>query len=145
MARKYSTIDKMSTEDIVNELDDMINILHRRDDIIPVIKGNNVIKIYRDQSCKMACIKLNGVPLMEGNFWDFHPGCHGGKLRVLGYITGDHNWNSISGLRHMLVKYITQPGSMSGQNCQVFEYDAKYGMDNSCWTNIQLRKIKEAI
>lgn len=37
----------------------------------------NTIEIYVDRSCKMAVVKFNGTWVMEGNFWDFHPGCHG--------------------------------------------------------------------
>lgn len=36
-----------------------------------------VIIIEVDRSCMMAKVSLNEECIMEGNFWDFHPGCHG--------------------------------------------------------------------
>lgn len=36
-----------------------------------------IIEAFVDDSCEMAIVKLNGKLVMEGNFWDFHPGCHG--------------------------------------------------------------------
>lgn len=35
-----------------------------------------LILIEVDDSSEMARISLNGTMIMEGNFWDFHPGCH---------------------------------------------------------------------
>jgi hypothetical protein len=35
-----------------------------------------VIKIQVDLSCEMARVSIDGKGVMEGNFWDFHPGCH---------------------------------------------------------------------
>jgi hypothetical protein len=40
-------------------------------------KTMNTILIQIDQSCSMAMVLLNDKCIMEGNFWDFHPGCHG--------------------------------------------------------------------
>lgn len=37
----------------------------------------NIIEIKVDKSCEMAQVSLNGEIVMSGNFWDFHPGCHG--------------------------------------------------------------------
>ena len=37
----------------------------------------NKIIIYRDESCEMAELYLNDECIMSGNYWDFHPGCHG--------------------------------------------------------------------
>lgn len=31
-----------------------------------------------DASCEMAEVLVEDVFVMAGNFWDFHPGCHGG-------------------------------------------------------------------
>ena len=81
--------DKTKTEKLVDECDDIIWTLNQRNDILPVKrKGKNVIKVIIDTSCEMAEVSLNGECLMMGNFWDFHPGCHGGVLRVLGYLMG---------------------------------------------------------
>lgn len=30
-----------------------------------------------DESCEMAGVYLDGKLVMLGNYWDFHPGCHG--------------------------------------------------------------------
>ena len=40
-------------------------------------KEMNVILVKVDKSCDMAEVLLNGECIMDGNFWDFHPGCHG--------------------------------------------------------------------
>lgn len=37
----------------------------------------NTITIRTDEACEMACVELNGERIMMGNFWDFHPNCHG--------------------------------------------------------------------
>ena len=37
----------------------------------------NIIKIGLDEAYEMACVKLNGECVMMGNYWDFHPNCHG--------------------------------------------------------------------
>ncbi len=36
-----------------------------------------IILVQTDGSCEMARVSIDGVGVMEGNFWDFHPGCHG--------------------------------------------------------------------
>ena len=36
-----------------------------------------LILIETDRSCEMARVSIDGKGVMEGNFWDFHPGCHG--------------------------------------------------------------------
>ena len=38
---------------------------------------NNLIEIFVDPSCEMASVRLNGECVMSGNYWDFHPRCHG--------------------------------------------------------------------
>lgn len=37
----------------------------------------NTITISTDESCEMAMVDLNGECIMMGNYWDFHPNCHG--------------------------------------------------------------------
>lgn len=39
--------------------------------------NKNIIEIKVDKSCEMAQVSLNDKIVMSGNFWDFHPGCHG--------------------------------------------------------------------
>jgi hypothetical protein len=36
-----------------------------------------IISILVDRSCDMARVSMDEKLVMEGNFWDFHPGCHG--------------------------------------------------------------------
>lgn len=45
---------------------------------------NYTITMQVDRTCEMAKVSLNGKLIMEGNFWDFHPGCHG--IRKYGYF-----------------------------------------------------------
>ena len=35
------------------------------------------IQVGKDRSCEMAIVLVDGDCVMEGNYWDFHPGCHG--------------------------------------------------------------------
>ncbi len=51
---------------------------------IPVRK-KNVVKVNVDAGCKMAEVRVNNKVVMLGNFWDFHPGCHGIDLRFQGH------------------------------------------------------------
>lgn len=37
----------------------------------------NTITICLDEDSEMACVDLNNKCIMMGNFWDFHPNCHG--------------------------------------------------------------------
>lgn len=37
----------------------------------------NIILVKTDPSSKMAVVYLNNQIIMEGNYWDFHPSCHG--------------------------------------------------------------------
>lgn len=36
-----------------------------------------IIKVQTDQFTSMAKVSLDDKVIMEGNFHDFHPGCHG--------------------------------------------------------------------
>jgi hypothetical protein len=44
------------------------------------LKKSNKVQIDIDRGCSMARVKVNGKAVMLGNFWDFHPGCHGFNL-----------------------------------------------------------------
>lgn len=37
----------------------------------------NIIKVRLDEASEMAYVELNGECVMMGNYWDFHPNCHG--------------------------------------------------------------------
>ena len=36
-----------------------------------------IISVLVDRSCDMAKVSIDDKCVMAGNFWDFHPGCHG--------------------------------------------------------------------
>jgi hypothetical protein len=38
------------------------------------------VGLFTDNSCEMAKVKIGNQVVFEGNFWDFHPGCHGSIL-----------------------------------------------------------------
>ncbi len=46
---------------------------------------NNVVLVKIDDSCEMAEVSVNDQCVMMGNFWDFHPGCHGIKISFSDY------------------------------------------------------------
>lgn len=46
---------------------------------IPLLEENEILEEVQ-ASCEMACVSVNGQCIMMGNYWDFHPGCHGLKL-----------------------------------------------------------------
>jgi len=35
------------------------------------------IIVYRDETCDMVMVTLNGDCIKEGNVWDYHDGCNG--------------------------------------------------------------------
>lgn len=46
--------------------------------------ATNTVQIRTDSSCSMAEVRINGTLVMEGNYWDFHPGTHGFKFDFYG-------------------------------------------------------------
>jgi hypothetical protein len=40
-------------------------------------KKTFTVALYLDSSCSMAKVTVNEKYFFEGNYWDFHPGCHG--------------------------------------------------------------------
>jgi hypothetical protein len=50
----------------------------------------------------MAKVSLDGKTVMEGNFWDFHPGCHG--LYQYGEFKG------YAGLRNAILRTLYASG-----------------------------------
>ncbi len=132
MARSYKQLDKVDTESLVSEFDNISHILNNRKDLLPIKQGKkNVIKIYRDTTCSMAQLRLNNAPLMEGNFWDFHPGCHGGLLRVIG-VLAQSPWSSVDGLAYSIRKYICDI-SLSA-DVEIQKYNAKYNVAEGTWS-----------
>ena len=69
----------------------------RRDEI-------NVILLKEDSSCDMAEVELNGENIFTGNFWDYHPGCHGNILPE------NYEWDGREGFVESLRSYIINLG-----------------------------------
>lgn len=55
------------------------------------VKRKNKVTVDIDRSCEMAQVKVNGKVIMVGNFWDFHPGCHG-----FNGLPSFHGYNSLA-------------------------------------------------
>lgn len=78
------------------------------------LKNKVIITTSVDNDCNMAKVKVNNLLIMTGNFWDFHPGCHGINLY------GD--FKTYWGLASKLKDYIrTQL-----PNCDVSLINSKY-------------------
>lgn len=45
----------------------------------------NTIEVHVDKNCDMAKVSVNNQCFLLGNFWDFHPGCHGNSFEFKGY------------------------------------------------------------
>ena len=68
------------------------------------------IYVKKDPSCEMAKVytRIGTLPKgmktydfgMEGNYWDFHPGCHG--MHQFG------DFNSPSGLAHAIMHFLLE-------------------------------------
>ena len=56
-----------------------------------VADSDNIVHVIRDEDCEMARVRVNETHVMEGNYWDFHPGCHGGWHKDLAKRYGDFN------------------------------------------------------
>lgn len=41
------------------------------------MKKQRTVTILTDGGCDMAEIRISGQTIYSGNFWDYHPGCHG--------------------------------------------------------------------
>lgn len=65
-------------------------------------KNSKIIKVLTDSSCNMQAVMNDKECIMEGNYWDFHPGCHGI------YKYGD--FKSASELAKQLKKYYEKDG-----------------------------------
>lgn len=71
----------------------------------------NLIEIFVDPDCEMASVHLNGECVMSGNYWDFHPKCHGI------YEYGD--WNCYNGLANNIAHTVG--------NCSIVKKKYEYG------------------
>lgn len=79
-----------------------------------IIQGKNIILFEKDESCEMAAVSLNDKCIMEGNYWDFHPGCHG--------INEYGDFNS----PHKLVKAIQLKLLKEGKDVEIITKNYKY-------------------
>lgn len=75
---------------------------------LSIVKINNkrnmkrIILIEVDESCDMARVSLNDECIMEGNDWDFHPGCHG--------IDEYGDWKGCRQLSHKIRQKLIEDG-----------------------------------
>lgn len=63
---------------------------------------NNQVRILTDTSCKMKAVHVNQNVVMEGNYHDFHNGCH-----------GDYDFpefHSARSLAEILIRFIKSQG-----------------------------------
>ncbi len=75
-------------------------------------KKKNQIEVFYDPSCEMAKVLLNDVLVMDGNYWDFHPECHG--------ITKYGDWNSYTELARAISR------KLGDNNCEITTKTYKY-------------------
>ena len=73
------------------------------------------ITIKVDSSCDMACVSDGKNECMEGNFWDFHNGCHG-------YYHLD-NFTSYKTYAEVLKKYHENRGETVEIIKETYRYD----------------------
>lgn len=72
------------------------------------------IKVERDESCEMARVYDSIGNGMEGNFWDFHNGCHG--LYEFG------NFNTVDEFSHALKNF----HELNGEEVKIINKKYKY-------------------
>lgn len=78
------------------------------DGIIDGLGSAPVILVERDESCRMARIFVAGLCVMEGNAWDFYPGCHGGWHYDLAARFG--RYSSAEGMALALAQAVASSG-----------------------------------
>ena len=59
------------------ERSDIKNKINFLEEKLSSMNDDIIISIRVDKSCEMASVHIDDVLVMSGNFWDFHPGCHG--------------------------------------------------------------------
>lgn len=136
-------LEKISTDDLANTFYSIEWILNRRN-LLPIKKNaENVVKIYVDRSCNMATVYFNREHMMTGNFHDFHPGCHGGLLSVIGTLANS-TFYGYTGLAEMLKKYTmglmnTVGGNRNGDDVSVVikQYTGKWSHGSRPWRSLK--------
>jgi len=83
------------------------------DGFIGSLGPDPIVIIERDETCRMARIRVSGRCVMEGNTWDFYPGCHGGWHYELAARHG--GYKGADGMALALSQAITE----SGRRCRV--------------------------
>lgn len=63
----------------MNTEDNKIVIEFIKNQNIEINDKNTILKEV-DKNCEITSVSLNGTSIMMGNFWDFHPDCHGFDL-----------------------------------------------------------------
>lgn len=72
------------------------------------------IKIQKDSECQMARVNDGVGNGMEGNYWDFHNGCHG--------LYQFDDFNTPEQFASVLKKFHKK----NGENVQIIESEYKY-------------------
>jgi len=71
-----------------------------------------------DSSCEMCCVSLEGETIMEGNYWDFHNGCHG----LNKYLRFDTRRELVGCLK----SYYQGMGFKVNSSNTTYDYESKY-------------------
>jgi hypothetical protein len=66
------------------------------EELVRVAGSRAVILIEKEEDTEMARLSINGEWIMQGNYWDFHPRCHGGLTQQLAKKAFE--WNGVEGL-----------------------------------------------
>lgn len=72
------------------------------------------IKVERDKSCEMARVNDGVGNGMEGNFWDFHNGCHG--------LYEFDEFNTVTEFAYVLKKFHEE----RGEKVEIINSEYKY-------------------
>jgi len=81
-----------------------------------MVKDKNVILLRQDYSCEMAEVQLNGQQVFLGNYWDYHPGCHGNIMPA------KYQWDGREGFVNALTLYIKDRGKKVSVKRKEYKY-----------------------
>lgn len=89
------------------------------------------ITLFLDPSCKMAGVRAGRKWIMVGNFWDFHPGCHG--------IHEYGSFGSPLGLVFAIERSLRKQGK---KDVSVWRQFAKFNDDGNWFKTSEPQKVK---
>ena len=81
--------------------------------------NGNLILIEVDRTCAMARVSLNNEIVMEGNYNDFYPGCHG--------ITKYGNFNNHLELSTKIYQYLIRDCKIPYLNIKTIQQQYEWG------------------